>query len=217
MGCSPSGSSVRGILQARILEWVAMPSSRGSSHPRIEPRSPALQDNSFANWTTREALKTIKQKRTLWTYHWGDIIRNVALESFSGPHNQKCISRVGCEYAFKMLWAPESHLVSKWTFPSRLFFFFTLHDIDISKNNSIPNSWVCVLLLKVYFRKGKVLHDAGFLGDALQLFLQCLALDEDFAPAKLEVEKVICLPTVTLPASFPTTQVFLPVPVRILG
>ncbi|XP_006075466.4 LON peptidase N-terminal domain and RING finger protein 1 [Bubalus bubalis] len=45
---------------------------------------------------------------------------------------------------------------------------------------------------EVYFRKGKVLHDAGFLGDALQLFLQCLALDEDFAPAKLEVEKILC-------------------------
>ncbi|XP_045142501.1 LON peptidase N-terminal domain and RING finger protein 1 [Echinops telfairi] len=45
---------------------------------------------------------------------------------------------------------------------------------------------------EVYFRKGKVLHDAGFLGDALQLFLQCLALDEDFSPAKLEVEKILC-------------------------
>ena len=32
--CSPRGSSVRGILQARILEWVAMPSSKGSSQPR---------------------------------------------------------------------------------------------------------------------------------------------------------------------------------------
>ena len=32
--CSPSGSSVHGILQARIQEWVAMPSSRGSSWPR---------------------------------------------------------------------------------------------------------------------------------------------------------------------------------------
>ena len=32
--CSPPGSSVSGILQARILEWVAMPSSRGSSPPR---------------------------------------------------------------------------------------------------------------------------------------------------------------------------------------
>ena len=34
MGCSPPGSSDHGILQARILEWVAMPSSRGSSWPR---------------------------------------------------------------------------------------------------------------------------------------------------------------------------------------
>ena len=34
MDCSPPGSSVRGILQARILEWVALPSSRGSSPPR---------------------------------------------------------------------------------------------------------------------------------------------------------------------------------------
>ncbi|XP_053772514.1 LON peptidase N-terminal domain and RING finger protein 1 isoform X1 [Desmodus rotundus] len=44
---------------------------------------------------------------------------------------------------------------------------------------------------EVYFRKGKVLRAAGFLGDALQLSLQCLALDEDFAPAKLEVEKIL--------------------------
>ena len=34
MDCSPPGSSVHGILQARILEWVAMPSSRGSCQPR---------------------------------------------------------------------------------------------------------------------------------------------------------------------------------------
>ena len=34
MDCSPPGSSVLGILQTRILEWVAMPSSRGSSQPR---------------------------------------------------------------------------------------------------------------------------------------------------------------------------------------
>ena len=33
MDCSPPGSSAHGILQARILEWVAMPSSKGSSQP----------------------------------------------------------------------------------------------------------------------------------------------------------------------------------------
>ena len=43
MDCSPPGSSVHGILQARILEWVAISFSRGSSRPGIEPRSPALQ------------------------------------------------------------------------------------------------------------------------------------------------------------------------------
>ena len=44
---SPPGCSVRGILQARILEWVAMPSCRGSSWPRIKSTSlqfPALAE-----------------------------------------------------------------------------------------------------------------------------------------------------------------------------
>ena len=34
LGCSPPGPSVHGVLQARTLEWVAMPSSRGSFWPR---------------------------------------------------------------------------------------------------------------------------------------------------------------------------------------
>ena len=34
MDCSPPGSSVHGILQVRLLEWVAIPSSQGSSQPR---------------------------------------------------------------------------------------------------------------------------------------------------------------------------------------
>ena len=45
--CSPPGSSVHGISQARILEWVAVPFSRGSSRPRIEPESSALQADSL--------------------------------------------------------------------------------------------------------------------------------------------------------------------------
>ena len=38
MDCSPTGSSVHGILQARIPGWIAMPSSRGSSRPRDRTR-----------------------------------------------------------------------------------------------------------------------------------------------------------------------------------
>ena len=47
MNCSLPGSSVRGILQARILEWVAMLSSRGSSQPRDLTGSSALQADSL--------------------------------------------------------------------------------------------------------------------------------------------------------------------------
>ena len=38
---------VHGILQARIVEWVVFPSSRGSSQPRDRTRSPALQVDSL--------------------------------------------------------------------------------------------------------------------------------------------------------------------------
>ena len=41
--CSLPLSCVHGILQARILEWVAFPFSRGSSNPGTEPKSPTLQ------------------------------------------------------------------------------------------------------------------------------------------------------------------------------
>ena len=40
-------SSVHGIIQARILEWVAMPSSRGSSQPRDRNQAPGLQVDSL--------------------------------------------------------------------------------------------------------------------------------------------------------------------------
>ena len=47
MDCSLPGSSVHGILQARILEWVAIPFLRGPSQPRDQTWSPALQADSL--------------------------------------------------------------------------------------------------------------------------------------------------------------------------
>ena len=46
MDCSPPGSSVHGILQARKLKWVAIPFSKGFPDPRIKSRSPAFQADS---------------------------------------------------------------------------------------------------------------------------------------------------------------------------
>ena len=42
VNCRPAGSSVRGVSQARMLEWVAMPSSRASSRPRDPPCFPGI-------------------------------------------------------------------------------------------------------------------------------------------------------------------------------
>ena len=47
MDCSPPGSSVHGILQAKILEWVAIPFSTEFPDPGIKPRSPTLQADSL--------------------------------------------------------------------------------------------------------------------------------------------------------------------------
>ena len=45
--CNLQGSTVHGILQARVLEWVAIVFSRGLPNPGIEPRSPTLQADSL--------------------------------------------------------------------------------------------------------------------------------------------------------------------------
>ena len=54
--CSSPGSSVHGILQASILEWVAMPSSRGSSQPKDQTHSSFIgRQVLYYNCTTWEA------------------------------------------------------------------------------------------------------------------------------------------------------------------
>ena len=47
--CSPPGSSIHGILQARILEWVAISFSRDLPDPGIELRSPAWQADALTS------------------------------------------------------------------------------------------------------------------------------------------------------------------------
>ena len=62
MDCSLPGSSVHGIFQARILERVAMPSSRDLPDPGIEPSSPtspALQGDSLPSEPPRKPQKIV--------------------------------------------------------------------------------------------------------------------------------------------------------------
>ena len=59
MNCSPPGSSVHGILQARMLEWVAISSSRGSSWPRDWTRISCTGRRILSHCTTRDAIAQV--------------------------------------------------------------------------------------------------------------------------------------------------------------
>ena len=54
MDCSLPGSSVHGILQARVLEWVAVPFSRGSSWPRNRSQDSCIADDSLPSEPPRK-------------------------------------------------------------------------------------------------------------------------------------------------------------------
>ena len=56
MDCSLQGSSVHGILQERILEWVAFPFSRRSSWPRNWAQISWIEGRFFTDWAMREVL-----------------------------------------------------------------------------------------------------------------------------------------------------------------
>ena len=74
MDRSPPGSSVHGILQARVLEWVAMPASRGSSQPRDQTHifmSPALAGGFFTTSATWEGPERENYYSPFMGGHWG--------------------------------------------------------------------------------------------------------------------------------------------------
>ena len=56
MDCSPPGSSVRGILQVRILQWVSISTSKGSSPPRDQTQVSCIVGRFVTVCTTRKAL-----------------------------------------------------------------------------------------------------------------------------------------------------------------
>ena len=73
MDCGPPGSSVHGILQARMLEWVAILFSRGSYQPRDQTQVSCIAGSFFTIWATREAherpsgcVQLLQLYLTLW-------------------------------------------------------------------------------------------------------------------------------------------------------
>ena len=65
--CNTMDYTVHGILQARILEWVAFPFSRGSSQPRDWAQVSSIAGRFFTSWTTMEAHSEVNKYRN-YTY-----------------------------------------------------------------------------------------------------------------------------------------------------
>ena len=68
MDYSPPGSSAHGICQARILEWIATPFSRGSSQPRDRTQVSHVAGGFFTTWATREAQEYWSGRPILYPY-----------------------------------------------------------------------------------------------------------------------------------------------------
>ena len=84
MGYSPPGSSVHGILQAWVLEWVAISFSRESSQPRDWSWVSHTTGRFFTIWATREAdpdrrrqtISYIRWHRSRWAEAWRTVLKN---------------------------------------------------------------------------------------------------------------------------------------------
>ena len=72
MDCSPPGSSVHWISRARILEWGAIPFSRGSSWPRDQTQVSCIAGRFLTIWATREAPQkpTFKSVQSRTRLRW---------------------------------------------------------------------------------------------------------------------------------------------------
>ena len=102
------GSSLHGILQARVLEWVAIAFSRGSSRPRDQTRVSRIPGSRFNLWATREAQSGHRWVRNGNSNAWQKTLRRwtsrtAATPPLLGSIHTMMISHWTC--LFKWDWA----------------------------------------------------------------------------------------------------------------
>ena len=115
MDCRPPGSSVNGILQARILEWVAISYSRGSSQPRDPTQVSCIAVRVFITWATN-----------LFAHVFHIYVFKVVTSVDSGSHH-----RVGSLYKLNIFLRP-SVSISLW--PIQYQFLSNISEMAIGFN-----------------------------------------------------------------------------------
>ena len=84
------GFSIHGILQARILEWIAISFSRGSSQPRDQTQVSRIAGRRFNLWAAREALILLKGNTNM------NATKTKSQEELDFFKNEEITSRLVC-------------------------------------------------------------------------------------------------------------------------
>ena len=114
MDCSLPGCSVCGILQARILEWIAISSHRGSSWPRDRTQVSCIAGRLYTVWATREKKGIYKA-----SVCWGPWVRGVFrldLVIKMWPQTDTEPSQLGGDCSHVRLVWECSQMISMWPF-----------------------------------------------------------------------------------------------------
>ena len=136
MDCSPSGSSVHEISQTRILEWVTISSSRGSSQLRDWTWVSYTAGRFFTIWATREAFSGMVLLLS-WTFNWHQCLMTMVLTV-----TFKCFIELTCDMQIVIGVSPLPEflmkvLCSAQAFPRMLLIFrwlFNLYAEYIMRN-----------------------------------------------------------------------------------
>ena len=120
-GCSPPGSTVCGILQARILEWVAIRFSRQSSQARNQSGVSRIAGRIFTIWTTREVHTAVDQHQNQKIVNDTVFYRLIQFSSvFTCTH--LCVCAFCCCSVLSHVWL----FVTPWTAARQASLSFTI-------------------------------------------------------------------------------------------
>ena len=138
--CSPQGCSVHGIFQARILEWVAIPSSKGSSQPKDWSWVSSIADRFFTILDTREA-------HFIYSVRFSSVQLLSPVWLFATPWAAACQASLSITNSWRLLKPmsiesvmPSNHLILCLPLLPPLVF----HSIRVFSNESVP----CIRWLK---------------------------------------------------------------------
>ena len=142
MPCSLSGSSIHGIFQARILEWIAISSSRVLPGAGIEPVSPTLQTDSLPlSHQGSPTLAVFKRKKNF--LRRALILNNCHINTYGKTNlrTQRCITVLGIpliRFFFKLYLERKIMSTSNINFPSKSNPISSANFLKYSNSSNFP-------------------------------------------------------------------------------